>query len=92
MDISMVMTWLMWFGIGTAAGWLVSLSMRPPRDFITYIVVGNIGAFLAGLGFDVLGASEVVGFTMRSIPVALAGAVILLAALRLLVGGGRANA
>jgi uncharacterized membrane protein YeaQ/YmgE (transglycosylase-associated protein family) len=92
MDISMVTAWLIWFVIGTAVGWLVSLSVRPPRDFITYIVVGNTGAFIAGLGFDVLGASEVLGFTMRSIPVALAGAVISLAALRLLVGGGRANA
>lgn len=85
------MGWLAWLIVGAIAGWLASMVMKTNKrqGLLLDIVVGIIGAFIGGFVFNELGSSGVTGFNVWSIFVAFTGAVVLLAVIRLLNGGGR---
>ena len=53
---------------------------------IANIVVGIVGAFIGGIVMNSFGKVGVVGFSLRSLLVALLGSVILLFLLRLIRG------
>ncbi len=84
----MEMGWLAWLIIGAVAGWLASIVMKSSgrQGLLMDIVVGIVGAFIGGFLFNQFGAAGVTGFNIWSVFVAFVGAVVLLAAMRLLNG------
>ncbi len=83
MDIGRIISWIV---VGAIAGWLASLVMKTNRQqgLLMDIIVGVIGGFVGGFVLDLLGVSAgVTGINLVSILVALIGAVIFLAVLRL---------
>jgi uncharacterized membrane protein YeaQ/YmgE (transglycosylase-associated protein family) len=84
------MGWLAWLIVGALAGWLASLVMKTNRrqGLLMDILVGIVGAFIGGFVFNQFGSAGVTGFNIWSVFVAFTGAVILLAAIRLLSGRG----
>lgn len=83
MDIGRLISWIV---VGAIAGWLASLVMKTNRQqgLLMDIIVGVIGGFVGGFVLDLLGVSAgVTGINLVSILVALIGAVIFLAVLRL---------
>ncbi len=79
---------LLWIIFGALAGWVASLIMGTDgqQGLILNIVVGVIGASLGGYLMSMVGKSGVSGFNLYSFLVAVAGAVVLLALLRLIRG------
>ena len=78
-----------WIILGALAGWIASKIMNTDEEqgAIANIVVGIIGAFIGGLIFQAFGGSEVNGFNLYSIIVAIVGAVVLLFIYKALTGG-----
>lgn len=82
---------LSWIVVGLIAGWLAGVVMKGGGfgligDIVVGIVGGLLGGWLATSVFHIAGAS-MSGINLVSILVAFAGAVILLALLRLIRGG-----
>jgi uncharacterized membrane protein YeaQ/YmgE (transglycosylase-associated protein family) len=82
---------LSWIVVGLIAGWLAGVVMKGGGfgiigDIVVGIVGGLLGGWLATSVFHIAGAS-MNGINLVSILVAFAGAVILLALLRLIRGG-----
>jgi uncharacterized membrane protein YeaQ/YmgE (transglycosylase-associated protein family) len=81
------MSFLIWLIVGGICGWLASLIMRTDgqQGIILNIVVGIVGAFLAGwLISPMIGVGTInEGITIGSIMVSLLGAIILLAIVNL---------
>jgi len=74
-----------WIVVGAIAGWLASIVMKSPMGLITDIIVGILGGFIGGWLLNLLGVGGgVTGFNIASIVTAVIGAVVLLAALRLI--------
>ena len=82
------MGWLAWLIVGAVAGWLASMVMKTNRQqgLLMDIIVGIVGAFIGGLLFNQFDTAGVTGFNVWSVFVAFTGAVVLLAAIRLLTG------
>jgi uncharacterized membrane protein YeaQ/YmgE (transglycosylase-associated protein family) len=82
------MGWLAWLVVGAVAGWLASMVMKTNRQqgLLMDIVVGIVGAFIGGFLFNQFDTAGVTGFNIWSVFVAFTGAVVLLAAVRLLTG------
>jgi uncharacterized membrane protein YeaQ/YmgE (transglycosylase-associated protein family) len=82
------MNFIIWLIVGGVCGWLASLIMRTDaqQGIILNIVVGIVGAFIAGLLFGG-GASLNNGFTIETFLWSLLGAVILLAIVNLIRRG-----
>lgn len=83
------MNFLIWLVVGGILGWLASIVMRTngQQGLILNIVVGIIGAFVAGLLLTPLlgiGTINQNNFSLPGLLVSFAGAVILLAAVNLL--------
>lgn len=78
---------LIWLVVGGVVGWLASLIMRTDaqQGVILNIVVGIVGAFLAGLLIG--GGSINEQITVESILYSLLGAVVLLAIVNLIRRG-----
>jgi uncharacterized membrane protein YeaQ/YmgE (transglycosylase-associated protein family) len=78
------MSLLLFLILGGVAGWIASLMMGTDgqQGLLLNIVVGIVGAFLGGLGFNMLGARGVTGFNLWSLIVAVLGSVVLLALVR----------
>lgn len=76
-----------WLVIGGLAGWVASMIMKTDKDMgvIANIVVGIIGALVGGWLSRVLFGIQVdpSGFSIGSILVAIGGAVLLLAVIKL---------
>lgn len=74
---------IVWLIVGGVIGWLASLVMRTDaqQGILLNIVVGIVGAFLAGL--IVSGGSINQGVTVTSFIVSLIGAIVLLAIVNL---------
>lgn len=85
------MGWISWIILGGIAGWIASLIMKTNRQMglLANIVVGIIGALIGGFVMNLIGASDVNGFNIYSLLVAILGAVILLWIVKLFSGGGR---
>lgn len=81
---------LLWIILGALAGWIASLIVRTndQQGILLDIVVGIVGAFLGGFVFNLFGAAGVTGFNIYSILVAIVGAIILLAIVKAIRGGG----
>lgn len=77
---------LAWIVFGLIAGALARLVMpgRDPGGFVVTAVLGILGAVIGGWVGTQLGWGTVRGFDLRSLGIAILGAVILLALLRLL--------
>ena len=78
---------LVWLVVGGVVGWLASLIMRTDaqQGILMNIVVGIVGAFLAGLIFG--GGSINQAITLESFLYSLLGAVVLLAVVNLIRRG-----
>ena len=78
---------IIWLVVGGVVGWLASLVMRTDaqQGIILNIVVGIVGAFLAGL---ILGGGSInQGITIESFLYSLLGAIVLLAIVNLIRRG-----
>ena len=82
------MGWIAWLIVGAVAGWLASLVMKTNsrQGLLMDILIGIVGAFVGGFLFSQFGTAGVTGFNVWSVFVAFTGAVVLLAAIRLLNG------
>lgn len=69
---------ILWLIVGGIIGWLASIVMRTDaqQGILLNIIVGIVGAFLAGLIFT--GGSINDGITLTSFLVSLLGAIVLL--------------
>ncbi len=79
---------LLWILFGGIAGWVASLIMHTDgqQGIIINVVVGIIGASLGGYIMQFLGEGGVSGFNLYSFIVAIIGAVVLLALVKLVRG------
>lgn len=79
---------LLWIVFGALAGWIGSLIMGTDgqQGIILNVVVGIIGAGLGGYIMNYFGKGGVSGFNLYSFMVAVIGAVVLLALLKLIRG------
>ena len=78
---------IIWIVVGGVVGWLASLIMRTDaqQGILLNIVVGIVGAFLAGL---IIGGGSINdGVTLESFLWSLLGAVVLLAIVNLIRRG-----
>ena len=53
------------------------------------VILGVVGAIVGGYLFSLLGAQGVTGLNLRSLLVAVIGAIVVIMVYRLIVGGGR---
>lgn len=76
---------LLWIIFGALVGWIASMIMgtNEEQGAILNIVVGIIGALLGGFVANMFGMEGVSGFNLSSFLVALVGAIILLALVKL---------
>jgi uncharacterized membrane protein YeaQ/YmgE (transglycosylase-associated protein family) len=86
------MNFVIWLVIGGVIGWLSSLMMRTDGEqgIVLNVVVGIVGAFLAGWFISPMvgvGTIKQNNFSLASVLVSLAGAVVLLAIVNLLRRG-----
>ena len=74
---------ILWLIVGGIVGWLASIIMRrdAQQGILLNIVVGIVGAFLAGLIFN--GGTINEGITVTSVLISLLGAIVLLAIVNL---------
>jgi len=81
-----IIGFIIWIVIGGIVGWLASLVMRTDaqQGVLLNIVVGIVGAFIAGLIF---GGSINSGITVWTFITSLIGAIILLAIVNLIRRG-----
>jgi uncharacterized membrane protein YeaQ/YmgE (transglycosylase-associated protein family) len=82
------MNLIIWLIVGGIIGWVASLIMRTDaqQGWLLNIVVGIVGAFLGGLIFAPMFGTGTINsneFSVGSLLVSLAGAVILLAVVNL---------
>lgn len=72
--------------LGFFAGWIASLVMGERQGFIMNILVGMIGAVLAGFVLRMIGQQSITGLNLWSFVVALGGAIVLIAFFRVIRG------
>jgi len=79
---------LTWIILGGIAGWIASKIMSTDKDqgIIGNIVVGIIGGILGGFIMSLLGGSDVNGFNLYSLLVAVGGACLALWLYKMLSG------
>ncbi len=77
---------ILWIIFGGLAGWAASLIMKTDaqQGLIANIIVGMVGAVVGGWLANGIGESGVGGFTLYSFVVAVIGACVFIAILRLL--------
>lgn len=80
------MSILSWIVVGLIAGALGKLIMPgdDPGGLIVTILLGIVGAFVGGFVVSLFGGIGVTGFNIWSILIATLGAIVLLAAYRLI--------
>jgi uncharacterized membrane protein YeaQ/YmgE (transglycosylase-associated protein family) len=86
------MNFIIWLIVGGIVGWLASMVMRTSgqQGLILNIVVGIVGAFLAGLVLTPLlggGTINQNDFSLSGLVVSFLGAIILLAVVNLFTRG-----
>lgn len=76
---------ILWIVFGALVGWIASLIMKTDAEQgpLLNIVVGIIGAAVGGFVMSSIGESGVTGFNLYSFIVALLGAVVLIALVRM---------
>jgi uncharacterized membrane protein YeaQ/YmgE (transglycosylase-associated protein family) len=84
---------LVWIILGLIAGWLASTLMGGGGyGLIGDIIVGIVGALIGGFIGSALFGVAVTGLNLISVVLAVAGAIVLIAILRLVSGGARSGA
>ena len=80
---------VVWLIFGGVVGWIASIIMGTNRQqgLLANIVIGVVGALLGGYIFRALGWGGTTGFNLASLLIAVIGAVILIAILKLFTGG-----
>lgn len=80
------MGFISWIILGLVVGVLAKFIMpgRDPGGFVVTTLLGIAGAFVGGYIGTTLGFGSVTGFDVRSLLIAVAGAVLLLAVFRAL--------
>ncbi|MCP4628217.1 MAG: GlsB/YeaQ/YmgE family stress response membrane protein [bacterium] len=75
-----------WILLGLIAGVLAKLIMpgKDPGGMVITILIGIAGAFVGGFVSSFIGFGSVTGFDVRSILVAVGGAILLLLGYRLI--------
>lgn len=79
---------LAWILLGLIAGAVAQLIVPGPGGILLTLVIGIVGAFIGGFIGSALGWGTVSEFDVRSIALAILGAVVFLLLLRALRGGG----
>ena len=76
---------VLWIIFGALVGWVASLIMETDsqQGLVLNIVVGMVGALVGGWLMSLIGKSAVSGFDVYSFLVALLGAVVLIAGVKL---------
>ena len=71
---------LLWIIMGAVAGWIASLIMKTndSQGFFGDVIIGIIGALIGGFVMNIFGQPGAEGFTLYSLVVSVAGAVLLL--------------
>jgi uncharacterized membrane protein YeaQ/YmgE (transglycosylase-associated protein family) len=84
---------LSWILIGLLAGALAKWIMpgKDPGGFFVTILIGIAGGFIGGLLGSMMGLGTVTGFDIRSLFLAIGGAIILLYLYRQIKRPGRAR-
>jgi len=72
-----MITFILWLIVGAIVGWLASLIMRDSQGVLMDIIVGAVGALLAGVLFGVSTINQG-NFSLGSFLISLVGAIILL--------------
>ena len=82
-----ILLWIV-FGliVGVAAKWI--MPGRDPGGIIVTIALGIVGAVVGGMISNAVGFGSVSGFDIRSLVVAVGGALLLLTGYRLVVHRG----
>jgi uncharacterized membrane protein YeaQ/YmgE (transglycosylase-associated protein family) len=77
---------ILWIVFGAVVGWLASLIMKTDQQqgVLFDIVVGIVGAVIGGLLAGMFGQRLVTGFNLYSFVVALFGAMIFIALIRMM--------
>jgi len=77
---------ILWIIFGALVGWIASLVMKtdPQQGVMLNIIVGIVGAVVGGWLMNFLGESGVSGFNLYSFIVALLGAIIFIALVKVL--------
>lgn len=80
---------ILWIVFGALAGWIASLIMKTDSQQgpLMNIIVGIIGAVVGGFVMNAVGQSGVSGFNLYSLLVAIGGAIVLIAIVRMVRGG-----
>lgn len=79
------MEFLIWIIFGALAGWIASMIMKTngQQGLLLDIIVGIVGAVLGGWIMNFFGEGGVDGFNLYSFIVAIFGAVVLLAIVKM---------
>lgn len=77
-----------WIVLGGIAGWIASKIAKTDASMgvVANIIVGIVGALLGGFLFSLIGASDITGFNLWSLFVAVIGSVILLSLVKAFTG------
>lgn len=77
-----------WIVLGGIAGWIASIIMGKDAQMgiVANIIVGIVGGLLGGFLFSLIGGSDVNGFNLWSLFVAVVGSVVLLGIVRMFQG------
>jgi uncharacterized membrane protein YeaQ/YmgE (transglycosylase-associated protein family) len=89
-----MINFIVWLIVGAIIGWLASQLMRTRSGLVQNIVVGVVGAFLAGLVLTPLlgiGTINQNDFSLPALLVSLVGAIALLAVVSLVRRGSLAR-
>ena len=80
------MGFLSWIVLGLIVGIVAKLIMpgKDPGGMVVTILIGIAGAFIGGFIGSLMGLGSVTGFDLRSLLIAIGGAVLLLIIYRLL--------
>jgi uncharacterized membrane protein YeaQ/YmgE (transglycosylase-associated protein family) len=87
-----MVNFIVWIIVGGVLGWVASMIMRTRGGLLVNIIVGIVGAFIAGLVLTPLlgiGTINQNNFSFPALMVSLLGAIILLAIVSLFQRGRR---
>jgi uncharacterized membrane protein YeaQ/YmgE (transglycosylase-associated protein family) len=85
-----MVNFIVWIIVGAIIGWVASMIMRTRGGLLVNIIVGIVGAFIAGLVLTPLlgiGTINQNNFSLPALIVSLLGAIILLAIVSLFQRG-----
>ncbi len=80
------MGWIGWIILGGLAGWIAKLITKEEGGLLKNIILGIIGGVLGGGIMQLLGGSDVNGFNVYSLLVAVLGAILVIYIVRLFSG------